>query len=309
MAGMRFQAGLILGALLCLPGAASAAGPTGAAGFPISHHRFGESRRSILNYWTPARIRGADPRPVRVVGGGVPAPGASAQRRASNPVHEVPDYDVPPNNANGKLLGRDSGGGYTCSATVVRSRNLNEIVTAGHCVHTIQFGWARKLLFIPAYHQGDAPFGKWAGREASAQRQWVRSENSNYDYAAIVLARSNKRAIQNVVGAARLAWNQGREQDYHAVGYPGNHFSARRMVACDSPFVRRDPFDATSGPAPTGIRCGDMGPGASGGGWWIDGSFIDSVTSFGYAFEPSLVYGPYFDRDTKDLVRRAGRAR
>jgi hypothetical protein len=52
-----------------------------------------------------------------------------------------------------------------------------------------------------------------------------------------------------------------------------------------------------------------MGPGASGGGWWIDGSFIDSVTSFGYAFEPSLVYGPYFNRDTKDLVRRAGRAR
>ena len=58
--------------------------------------------------------------------------------------------------------------GYTCSATVVHSRNLDEILTAGHCVHTSEFGWARKLLFIPAYNRGDEPFE--AGRQRHPPR-------------------------------------------------------------------------------------------------------------------------------------------
>src|SRR5207247_2872024 len=145
---VRLRAGLILLVLVSLPGTASAAGSGG--GVRISHHSAGESSRSIRHYWTPARVRGAEPRPLTVVNPGI-APPASPAKRASNPVYQVQDPDTPPNSANGKLIGHDSGGGYTCSATVVHSRNLDEILTAGHCVHTSEFGWARKLLFIPAY--------------------------------------------------------------------------------------------------------------------------------------------------------------
>jgi hypothetical protein len=55
-----------------------------------------------------------------------------------------------------------------------------------------------------------------------------------------------------------------------------------------------------------------MKRGSSGGGWTYyrdlgDGPYLASVTSHYYPRDPGLLFGPYFDRDVRELIRYASR--
>jgi hypothetical protein len=72
------------------------------------------------------------------------------------------------------------------------------------------------------------------------------------------------------------------------------------MRTCVSGFAGVDPITATlPGPSTLAVRC-DWAPGASGGGWLIEGGAeIDGLTS--YITEEGakhLAYGPYFSATT-----------
>ncbi|MDQ3760047.1 MAG: hypothetical protein M3331_08915, partial [Actinomycetota bacterium] len=58
-----------------------------------------------------------------------------------------------------------------------------------------------------------------------------------------------------------------------------------------------------SGPDTLEINC-DMTGGSSGGGWVIDGRFVNSVVSYGYALDYTHLYGPYFGTEVKKLYKR-----
>ena len=72
------------------------------------------------------------------------------------------------------------------------------------------------------------------------------------------------------------------------------------MRTCVSGFAGEDPITATlPGPSTIGVRC-DWAPGASGGGWLIEGGTeIDGLNSYiTEADGKPLTYGPYFSAST-----------
>ena len=173
--------------------------------------------------------------------------------------------------------------------------------TAAHCVRTRQFGWARKFVFIPAYRDGRAPFGRWQWRAFHLPRGWA---GFRYDYAVVKLARLKGRSIQGRVGAAKLATGAARAQQYLALGYPLNIGNGWRMIGCRSPYARSD--NTFGRPRPIGIEC-EMTAGASGGGWLIGGPRLVSVTSYGIGSQPGVLYGSNLTGRAAKLLRTAER--
>jgi V8-like Glu-specific endopeptidase len=310
---------IVAGALAAFGFAVAA--PAASATPGISHER-SEAATSGARYWTAERLREAEPRPLRLATS-APAvqnmPTVSNRHAGARPpnvpgrfdasqrgveaygTYEVIDDRSYPNLITGKIFARDATGTYSCSGTVVNSQSNNILFTAAHCVRTPGIGWATKLIFIPAYRHGAAPFGRWNWKTMYLPRGWT---SLKYDYAAVKLQRRN-RNIEARIGGAGFAWNQGYDQDIRALGYPGNYFRGGRMMGCLSPVTFVD--SSMGGPAPVGIDC-LMGPGSSGGGWLIDNDeYLNSVMSYGYDQLPELGFGPYFTTRAIQLLRWAER--
>lgn len=238
------------------------------------------------------------------------ASGGSAAGIDSFESHQVPSPTAYPNSANGKLFGRIPWiGAYSCSASVVRTRNRSVIFTAGHCVKEPgRGGWARHLTFIPAYADGQRPFGSWTWRRVFTPRRWAKHGNSNFDYAAIVLRRDRGRRVGHVTGTLGFAFGARRNRKYRAVGYPVNRAQGQLMWECRSTYEGPDPFYFGPGPVPLGIGC-DMLNGSSGGGWTIAGNRLASLSSFGLIGRPDELYGPRFTRRANQVRLKAGRMR
>lgn len=291
---MRAIAPLVLAAtVLVLPASAGAAPPQRAA------------RPSSAGPWSAARMAAA--RPVELVRGG-----RGMRLRFARPVPfssaEVPDPSTYPNSTNGRLFGHINRlGDYSCSATVLDTANGRVIFTAGHCVYDPRVGrFAKELTFVPAYTDGAAPFGAWSWTSLVTTRGWV-GGNPNFDYAAIKLAKVNAIAIEAAVGGGRvLKTKPKRNQQYAAFGYPANKAAGERMWTCLSPYAGKDPHPFPGGRAATAIGC-DMTAGASGGGWVGASGRLVSVSSFGYAGQPNIVYGPYLTAPARKIVQRLGR--
>jgi hypothetical protein len=255
--------------------------------------------------WTAERMAAATP--IELVRAGT---GDVRLRRARDvpfTSFEVPDPTTPPNPTNGRLFGHLNGfGDFSCSATVLDTANGRVIMTAGHCVYDPRLGrFARQLSFVPAYDEGAAPFGRWQWTSLITTRPWLRG-NSNFDYAAIKLAKVDGQPVEAVVGGRALKTNVVRRQPYSAFGYPANLGGGESMWTCSSGYAGKDPRPFGRGRAPTAMGC-DMKQGASGGGWINAAGYLVSVTSFGYDNQPNLVYGPYLTAPARKLVNRLGR--
>ncbi len=301
--------------------------------------------KSALDYWTAKRMREATPlaAPQQDSGAALDFPAAGPKPRAlpsssrldladtiqptaprgggKVQIGDHPPYDsgeVPigsqttfPTSTNGRLFGKLRGiGQYSCSATVISSSSHSVIMTAGHCVFDQGAGFASKVIFAPAYHRGDRPFGTWSASRLITTKGWQRVTNYNYDYAAIKLRQSGGDAVGNVVGEQGVAFNQSREQSFQAIGYPFNKDKAEIMWNCVAPFAGIDPRDRFAGKPDSGIGC-DMSQGASGGGWFIRDSggtqYLNSVTSFGYRAIKKVLFGPYLDRKVLKVINAANR--
>jgi V8-like Glu-specific endopeptidase len=270
------------------------------------HARAAHRATAVATSWTPERMAVA--RPLDLVRG---AHGRMHLRRA-HPVQfgsaEQSDPTPYPNSTNGRLFGRLKGiGDYSCSATVVDTHNGRVVLTAGHCVFEPRLGrFATDLVFVPAYHDMQAPYGVWAWQSAATTRQWAFKGNTNYDYATVKLRKLNATPIETVVGARRMKTNIVRNQGYGVFGYPVNLGGGERLWGCLSPYAGKDPHPFRDGKAPSAIGC-DMTAGASGGGWVNANGNLVSVTSFGYEARPNVIFGPYLTVVARNLVSRAGR--
>ncbi|WP_078888690.1 peptidase [Streptomyces sclerotialus] len=193
----------------------------------------------------------------------------------------------------------------SCSGDAVTSQNGSTVLTAGHCVK-LDGAWHTNWVFVPAYHDGQAPHGKWAATKTLATPQWTASEDINYDIGAAVVAPLDGKRLTDVVGGQGVAFNTGYNKKMYAFGYPAaDPYDGSKLIYCSG--------NSTKDPLLTkdhALTC-NMTGGSSGGPWFesfdeTTGTGLQSsVNSFGYTFLPNVMFGPYFGDDAKNLYHQA----
>jgi V8-like Glu-specific endopeptidase len=262
--------------------------------------------RQVERFWTPRRMAAARPLELTVGRDGRDAVHLGPRPPAATASYSVVESpEVPPYAWNGRLFVRQAGGEGFCSATAIDSATRRLVLTAGHCVNTGPRNgkpgtWSTYLEFVPAFNLGVAPYGTFvlSGRPR-ALPEWTKEGNPDFDLGAFLTEPNAEGTLpaDAVGGGATIVTDRDRHQRFETFGYPGD---TERMRTCVSDFAGADPITTTlPGPSTLAVRC-DWAPGASGGGWLIDGGTeIDGLTS--YITEEDgkhLTYGPYFSAST-----------
>ncbi|MFJ8538631.1 trypsin-like serine peptidase [Streptomyces sp. NPDC093591] len=174
----------------------------------------------------------------------------------------------------------DLRGGHFCTASVVHSPHRNLIVTAAHCLD----GRADKLMFVPGYRDGRAPYGVWTVGRWFLPERWLKGRDEDSDVAfGVVGERAGGGEVEEVVGGNRLAsdtatgatavtvtgYPNAREAPISCTNKPGLHTRTQQRISCPgfsggtsgSPWVNGD-----------GAVVGVLG-GHDGGGATADVSF------------------------------------
>ncbi|MFE1172264.1 trypsin-like serine peptidase [Streptomyces sp. NPDC058773] len=205
----------------------------------------------------------------------------------------------------GRVFFTYQGRNASCSGDAVTSGNKSTVITAGHCVK-LQGAWHTNWTFVPGYHDGQAPYGKWPAAKTLSTPQGTASEDINYDVGAAVVAPLDGKKLTDVVGGQGLSFNAGYSKAMYAFGFPAAApYDGSKLIYC-SGTTFKDPLFSKD----HGLSCNMTG--GSGGGPWFT-SFDEktgtglqsSVNSFGYQFLPNTMFGPYFGDDAKNLYNEA----
>jgi len=217
-------------------------------------------------------------------------------------------YQVFPYSTVGVLFFSQGGQDYRCSAAVV---GKNALWTAGHCVHdgiNGQDGWSENVVFVPAYKDGDEPYGSWSYFDLVTRMAWYESGDLRYDIGGVILnPNDSDQSIDDVVGRLGFAFNLDPIQHWFNFGYPTDiPFDGKTMQICAGSFARN--ATNTTFPIPMGMGC-DMTPGSSGGPWIInfsgstgDTNYLNGNNSFRYTGFGEEIYSPYFGDAAVDLL-------
>ncbi|GGO52378.1 peptidase [Streptomyces daqingensis] len=320
---MRTGAGALaaIGALLALTLQATPASAD--SGSPATSQKVSESARAdAAGHWTAERMRAATP--VEELLG----LGARVTDRATEEVRRGAELKVPPRapESGTKALpepgGPWSGGGdvvqtsgrvffkmgdrdASCSGNSVTSDNGSTVMTAGHCVK-YQGAWHTDWVFVPGYHDGEAPHGKWTAAETLTTPQWEASEDMNFDIGAAVVDPLDGKKLADVVGAQGLSFNAAYNTTMYSFGFPAaDPYDGEKLVYCSG-----TSFQDVLLTKDHGLSC-NMTGGSSGGPWFTEfdeatGTGLQSsVNSFGYVFLPDTMFGPYFGAEAQELYERA----
>ena len=199
-----------------------------------------------------------------------------------------------PYRAAGALFFHDprTNGNFICTASMHSPRI---ILTAGHCVahgstDPNQRYWYDNFLFIPAYNNGIAPYGKWNWSFANTTGDWWNNGNvpNAHDFAMIEAADQGTNIVGKIVGWLGWETSQLSSNHFTTLGYPCNLDSCLLMQ-------RNDAQTSGGGGSNTWIQGTSMRGGASGGPWVQDfgvlpvgapavpfgGNVVVGVTSYG----------------------------
>ncbi|MGW9369167.1 trypsin-like serine peptidase [Streptomyces xanthophaeus] len=300
------------GALIA--GALTAAVPSAAAAADASAS-FGQQH--TRGFWTADRMRTAVPLDVTAVPGAARTPVATSASPTS----------IPPTAAASPTAFPQAGGAWTgggavvktsgrvfftmgdrtasCSGDSVTSANGSTVITAGHCVK-YQGAWHTNWVFVPAYSNGNAPYGQWPATKTFATDQWAASEDMNMDVGLAVVAPLNGQTLTQAVGAQGILFNGGYNKKMYSFGFPAAApYDGSKLVYCSGNSGKD--FLLTKDHS---LSC-NMTGGSSGGPWFQDfneatglGTQV-SVNSFGYTFLPNRMYGPYFGNEAKAAYDKA----
>ncbi|GAA2143387.1 peptidase [Kitasatospora kazusensis] len=218
----------VLAAGMALATPAAAAVPAGtptdaAAANRVAVHQeavTAAQQQAVLDYWTPERTAAlttpASANPPRSAPDGAPWTGADGLSRTV-----------------GRLFFTNHGEDESCTATVVDSANRSTVVTAGHCVNSPDLlgdhdEWLSNEMFVPGYHDGLAPYGRFVARAGVADATWLLNDEQSalkydaYDQAFLVLnTDAAGRRVQDAVGGAqRIGFDRPGGAAVHEFGYP-----------------------------------------------------------------------------------------
>ncbi|WP_328296521.1 peptidase [Streptomyces sp. NBC_00435] len=206
---------------------------------------------------------------------------------------------------SGRVFFTFQGRTASCSGDSVTSQNGSTVITAGHCVK-YQGRWHTDWVFVPAYDNGSAPYGQWRATRTFSTDQWVANEDIDYDVGLAVVAPLNGRKLSSVVGAQGVLFNGGYDKATYAFGFPAAApYDGTRLIHCGGD-SGRDLLLSND----HSLGC-DMTGGSSGGPWFQNfdeatGTGLQvSVNSFGYAFLPNRMFGPYFGPEAKAAYDKA----
>ena len=251
-------------------------------------------------------------RVIEVGGGKTPAarapltvPGRAPRRgpSASASSLRVLDSSEETTRMNGKIFGVDpKEGSYTCSGTAVNTPSRSIVLTAGHCV-VLEAEAASRISFVPAYDHGVRPFGAFEVTSVYVTPQWRHGENPDFDVAALKVAPNQLGALTDVVGGRGLATSKSRSAGFEIYGYPAAALKGEEMRTCRAHGLGSDPLTFPLTGPPTLFSACDMAAGSSGGGWLLEDTYVNGVTSYGYANRPDLLYSPYFGPSIAAFLR------
>ena len=205
---------------------------------------------------------------------------------------------------NGKILAVSPGEGvYSCSGTAIDTPSRSVVLTAGHCViegHRV----GRRMVFVPAYDHGRRPFGTFRVKSVYVMPQWRRSENPDFDLAALRVAPSPQGRLVDMVGGRGYVTSKSRLFRFQIFGYPAAALRGEELRSCRAHGLGADPLtNPFIGPPTLPASC-DMAAGASGGGWLYEGKYVNGVTSYSYAGRPTKLHSPYFGPEVASFLRQ-----
>lgn len=248
------------------------------------------------------------PLPNRVSARGLP-PSAQISRAAG--AQPLTGERERPRSAHGRIFFQKVGSDayYSCSGTVVQSRQRNFVLTAGHCVYDLGTAdFNQRLIFVPAYRDGQAPFGQFPAESRYTTSGWVSGSGTGHDIGAITLSEP----VQDIVGGRPIDFDfDPRKRPRLTIfGYPAQPaptYNGEAPIVCDSEYV---PGINTGTPPSLAAAPCDMQQGSSGGGWINAAGYLVSVVSHGYCdSEPStcgIIFGPRLGENAAKIYRRAG---
>jgi len=258
----------------------------------------------VADYWTPERMRSAIPGDVlaqKAVARGKSTARAAVEQGQSTRISGKAGKGKPSLHTDenpvphiGKVFFTLGGVNYVCSGNSVASTNESTVSTAGHCLNEGPGAFATNFVFVPAYLNGAAPYGKWTARALYTTNQWSSGGDIQYDTGFAVVSPLNGQTLSDTVGASGVEFNASRGLSYKAFGYPAaSPFDGQSLKACTG-----TAFDDTINPGGTtqGIPC-DMTGGSSGGPWFIGSNsegYQNSINSYGYGSRSTTMYGPYW---------------
>jgi V8-like Glu-specific endopeptidase len=205
---------------------------------------------------------------------------------------------------NGKIVGVDPvDGAYSCSGTALNTPSRSIVLTAGHCV--IDAGSeGRRIAFVPAYDHGNRPFGTFRVKSVYVMPQWRRSENPDFDVAALRVRPNELGLLTDVVGARGYVTSRSRLSAFQIFGYPAAWAGGEELRSCRAHGLGLDRLtDLFSGPPTMPASC-DMAAGSSGGAWLFNGEYVSGVTSYSYQGRPTQLFSPYFGPEIASFLRQ-----
>lgn len=292
---MRRTRSLLFVLLLALAGGAVSAHAR------VVSHTTGQNSERVAGYWTSERMREAVPasRDDRAA-----APkGAKGAKGGSTSGATSIEAPLPYPTAHGKVFFTDGGVNYVCSGTAIASTNESVVWTAGHCVNEGPGAFVTNFLFVPAYRDGAAPYGKFAASRLHTTSGWQGSGEFGVDLgAAVVGANESGVSLNSAVGGRSLVFDAPRVQSYKLYGYPAaKRFNGQRLRLCDTAWSRDD---TSTTPDTMGVPC-DMTGGSSGGGWITSTGALASVISYGYSSLRNVLFGPHQETAAQQLFAAA----
>jgi len=272
--------------------AAVAATGTPRPGGAVVHAVGQPAQRAARTYWTPARMAAATPVPGRASGG--PASPAGIP----SPTHfpGVPTV--------GALFFTTGTKAHFCTASVVRSKPKNLVLTAAHCVYGSTY--ASNIAYVPEYHFGKRPYGTWPVTAITVAAGWRQSHDPNLDFAFLAVAppAGTSKPVQQVTGGLRLGIDRGYTHQIEVIGYNNVGHQALGCATNSFEFMTNQ----------MKFYCHDFQDGTSGGPWIIGyKSHKGTGTVFGVVGGyrqggnvPWASYSAYFSTSVHELFLQAG---
>lgn len=232
------------------------------------------------------------------VSGAVSGPGVfSGLPGVSSTVHETASVKQV-----GALFDGGLSGGHYCTASVVQSAGKNVVVTAAHCLS----GGTGDTVFVPGYHDGEAPYGVWPLESVTLAPGWTSSADEDLDVAFAVVAPLNGHEVQDVVGGYTIGTSGSDGTTTATVQLTGYPSTADAPLTCYN--------DATAYTADQlQIACTDYSGGTSGSPWVTDldpdsgtGTVIGVIGGYEEGGDtPDVSYSPAFDSAIGTLYDQA----
>jgi len=263
--------------------------------------RVAQDQKTVTAHWTPERMRAAVP-VERAKPGGAGGGGPKSDPYPFTSYEVLTPYTELPTATHGKVYFTSDGVDYVCSGTALTSANESVVWTAGHCVHEGPGDFHVNWVFVPAYRDGERPFGTFSASTLLTTDRWAAAGDFGHDLGAATVHPVASISLTDTIGGGRgVAFNYNRQQQYLAHGYPAaKKFSGQRLRVCDAPWGLDD---TSTSPPSIGIGC-DMTGGSSGGGWVV-GNDVYSVNSYGYRSLRNVMFGPFQGSVAQDLYATA----